>query len=248
MLGAAERWLLPGVCLLCDRGVGRGEDALVCSLCQSRWVRIPEPVCARCGQPVEPEVACRTCVEWPQSLTAVRSAVWLDGSARQAVHHLKYGGWWRAAHALAAVMRGLDPLRGATALVPVPLGRARRRARSYNQAERVAMFLGRLTGVPVRDDLLRRVRETGTQTRLTPEEREANLVSAFDAGGRMPRGPLVLVDDVFTTGSTVVAAASGLLGRGALEVRAVTFARARRPLDDDVSALTAPSTRQEETP
>ena len=170
----------------------------------------------------------------------VRSAVWLTGSARAIVHHLKYGGWWRAASAMARVMRRLTPLGPDVTLIPIPLGAARRRARGYNQCDFLAKDLAREVGATVRTDVLVRTRDTKTQTGLTPEARRANLRRAF----RSPRvraglsgQRVVLVDDVFTTGATMVAGAEALLDAGAAEVSAVTYARARRPLDDDLDAL-----------
>jgi predicted amidophosphoribosyltransferase len=77
----------------------------------------------------------------------------------------------------------------------------------------------------VRCDLLQRVRETRTQTALTPEARHANVSGAFRAGA-VKGLELVLVDDVFTTGATLAAAAAALVGAGAARVEAVTFARA----------------------
>jgi predicted amidophosphoribosyltransferase len=69
------------------------------------------------------------------------------------------------------------------------------------------------------------VRETPTQTALTPEARHANVAGAFEADG-VKGLKLVLVDDVFTTGATLAAAGAALMGAGAVRVEAVTFARA----------------------
>ena len=83
--------------------------------------------------------------------------------------------------------------------------------------------------MPVRSELLRRTRETRTQTALTPEERQANLAGAFRCDGA--RGmAAVLVDDVFTTGATLAAAAAALAAGGAVRVEAITFARALEPV------------------
>jgi ComF family protein len=237
-LSRVERWLLPSECLLCLRPIGEGEDdSLICSLCRARWVRLPDPLCARCGQPITLELECRLCAEWPAGFGLARSAVWLLGSARDAVHHLKYGGWWRATEAMAHAMASLETLRGDVVLVPVPLGAARLKERGYNQCDFLARALAVRLGAPARTDLLQRVRDTERQTGLAPEGRRANVAAAFHVGaGLIPPVP-VLVDDVFTTGATLVAAAEALLAAGAREVRAVTFARARRPLEDDVSAL-----------
>lgn len=226
-----EAWLLPGECLLCRGGLGREPGGLVCQLCRVRWVRLPEPLCPRCGEPrLLTELECRLCREWPPVLSRVRSAVWHEGGARQVVHLLKYEGWWRVTEAMAEAMRGLDSLAGRLFLVPVPLAGKRLKARGYNQSEHLARALGRLVGVPVRTDLLERVRETPTQTALTPEERLANVAGAFRSR-RVASGRLVLVDDVFTTGATLLSAAAALAGAGAEAVEAVTFARARPRVD-----------------
>jgi ComF family protein len=230
-LAGAERWLLPPACLLCDAPVpGREGDVLVCGLCRSRWSPVTGPWCGRCGQPSAPDLPCRLCVGWPPGLVRVRSAVWLRDSARRAVHHLKYDGWWRIADALATSMRGLEPLTGQVSLIPVPLGARRERARGYNQSERIAAALAERCGRPVRGDLLVRSRETPTQTALTPEGRLANVAGAFAAAKAVAGTACVLVDDVYTTGATLAAAAAALAAAGAARVEAVTFARAELPV------------------
>jgi len=130
---------------------------------------------------------------------------------------------------MALAMRDLEPLTGQVSLIPVPLGFRRARERGYNQSERIAASLGRLIGAPVRPDLLRRTRETQTQTALPPEARAANLAGAFactGAGGVAA----VLVDDVFTTGATLVSAGAAVAAAGAASVDGITFARAIEPV------------------
>ena len=227
-----ERYLLPGECLLCHGGLGGDSDELVCRLCRSRWVRLPDPLCPRCGEPrLLPELDCRICKGWPPGLMKARSAVWHEGGARDVVHQLKYEGWWRVTSAMAQVMRGLEPLTGRLFLVPVPLAAKRLRTRGYNQSYHLARALGGLLGAAVKPDSLTRVRETPTQTALTPEERLANVTGAFRATEVIGL-EIVLVDDVFTTGATLVAAADALIKAGAKKVEAVTFARARARVAD----------------
>ncbi len=229
-LAGAERWLLPPACLLCEAPVPlRQGDALVCELCRSRWEPVAGPICHRCGQPTIGDLDCRMCAAWPDGLERARSAVWLRGSARAAVHRLKYEGWWRLAESLAEAMRDLEPLTGQVCLIPVPLGVRRLRSRGYNQSERIATALGARVERPVVIDRLLRRRETGTQTALTPEARLANVAGAFEARGVRGLG-CVLVDDVFTTGATLAEAAAALRRGGAARVEAVTFARAEPPV------------------
>ena len=225
-----ERWLLPSACLLCGEATPSGDqDPLVCAICRSRWRPVPAPHCERCGQPKLIDLECRICAGWAPGLSRVRSAVWLEGTAQQAVHLLKYAGWWRIAESMAQAMVRLEPLTGEVSLIPVPLGGRRLRQRGYNQSESLAAALGRLLGRPVRSDLLCRSRDTGTQTALTPEARQANVAGAFQAVGATGLH-LVLIDDVFTTGATLSAAALALRTDGAERVEAVTFARARVPV------------------
>jgi len=220
---ALERALLPPACLLCDESVPRSEgDALVCALCRSRWRPVPAPLCARCGAPIPPEGPCRDCQDWPPIIGCVRSAVWLDDSARRAVHLLKYEGWWRVAEAMAAPMRALEPVEDSVSLIPVPLGAQRQRSRGYNQAERLAEALGRVSCCPVRAEVLARTRETTTQTALTPEARSVNVSGAFAARGRLV-GRFVVVDDVFTTGATLNACSSVLRQAGIPRVAVATL-------------------------
>jgi predicted amidophosphoribosyltransferase len=128
-----------------------------------------------------------------------------------------------------------DVLVERAALVPVPLGAARLRARGYNQSERLARALAARVALPVWDGVLVRGRDTTSQTRLTPEQRLSNVSGAFRApagADRQLRGAhLVLVDDVVTTAATLNACAAALLAAGARIVSYATFGRAPTPAD-----------------
>ncbi len=246
MREALEQLLLPAECLVCRALFSFPTSRrVVCDICRHRWRPVQPPWCRRCGQPEPHFGPCRLCADWPAALQAARSAVWLDASARAAVHALKYGGLPRIAEDLAEAMSRLEvPRREAACLVPIPLGRARERHRGYNQSERLARALGRRWGRPV-VPLLVRTRETKTQTALTPAARLANVAGAFqlrigDGGLRIdgehvesairnPKSAIVLVDDVFTTGATLAEAARALERAGADTVLAVTFGRAVVP-------------------
>lgn len=229
LLRTAERWILPGACLSCHAPAGP-DDPLICAPCQARWRALPHPQCPRCGQPLSVVASgCRICATWPDEIGRVRSAVWFDDAARLATHHLKYGGWWRVAETMARPVARLEPCREASILVPVPLAPGRARTRGYNQAERLGRAVARLTGRPLHPELLARPRATRTQTALAPEARRANVAGAFRAAALPPRTRVLLVDDVFTTGATLVEAAVTLLEAGAERVEAITFARAIPP-------------------
>ncbi|MEA3187566.1 MAG: hypothetical protein QOD99_1396, partial [Chthoniobacter sp.] len=112
------------------------------------------------------------------------------------------------------------------ALVPVPLHHRRFREREFNQALALAQLAGAHAHLPVAD-CLRRIRYTTTQTRFDRFERMENLRNAFELrhNSHVRGQHLVLVDDVFTTGSTVDECARVLMKGGAASVRAITVAR-----------------------
>jgi len=102
------------------------------------------------------------------------------------------------------------------AIVPVPIHRSRRRKRGFNQAEILAEILGKKLDIPVESNCLKRDRRTLPQKELSPAERLKNLTGAFHAEvlpEHMRR--ILLVDDIYTTGSTLEACAQVLRGAGA---------------------------------
>lgn len=248
-LRALERFLLPNMCVACDSLVGaRTPDALMCAACRTRMRRLPggPGVCTRCQQPLPPVGPCRFCRGWTPELAWAVSAVWLGTEARSLIHALKYEGRRGLATLAAEIVAAHTPKPRCRWLMPVPVGRRRLRDRGYNQAALIARALSKRWQLPMAEGALRRVRETGTQTALTPEARLANVAGAFMATGppthlqkrHAPRreepAQAVLVDDVLTTGATVDAAARALAAANWTVIGAITFART---MPYEVSAL-----------
>ncbi len=243
VLQAVERFLLPNVCVACEGPIERPRpDGLVCGMCRARLGTLVGG-CDRCAQPLPPIGPCRFCADWPEVLTWVRSAVWLSDQAREIVHHLKYEGYRTLANEIAEIVAQRMPRRPRGILVPIPLGRRRLGARGYNQAAEIARALAARWKLPLSEGLLRRTRDTRTQTTLAPEEREKNVRGAFVASpatvgderrwramaapvGEPPQATVILIDDVLTTGATLAAAARSLEEAGWKQIGAVTFARA----------------------
>lgn len=227
--------LLPIACVSCERLVAPADSGIVCGLCLSRLPFLPSPRCDRCGHP-RGTGDCRWCDLLPRYVRAVRSVCWLPGESSTAiVHALKYAGWTRVAGEMALRMSRLpwpaDVLRERGALIPVPLSRSRERERGYNQSALLAEALSGHWSTPVWNDALRRVRDTRSQTELTPGERLRNLagsIATSDARKAEIAGMhLVIVDDVVTTAATLNACARALFESGARIISYVTFGRAR---------------------
>ena len=156
-----------------------------------------------------------------------------SGPVRLALHGLKYAGERRLAGPLAAAVatRWRSSAAGGDLLVPVPVHAERARQRGYDQAVLLAAETARLLGLPW-SKALERNRNTRPQFDLGRSARRTNVAGAFSVAGpaqaALVRGRwIVLVDDVVTTGSTLVACAEALYGAGALAVSAVTVARER---------------------
>jgi ComF family protein len=199
-----------------------------CAGCRGRIAVLSPPGCARCGLPLEWDVAaCRACP--PPPVDWFRAAFAYDEPVRRALLSLKFGGQRSVADAFVPWMRRRladVPVAsaGAPTLTWVPLGKRRRRGRGYDQAKVLATGLARRTGVPC-VQLLERVRETDPQARRSGAERRRAVAGAFRATGPAPPR-IVLVDDVLTTGATATECARVLRRAGAREVGVLTAARA----------------------
>jgi ComF family protein len=153
----------------------------------------------------------------------------MRGPARTLVHHLKYRGGLAVLSDIGQLMREMPDLEeflGGKVLVPVPLHPRKLRERGYNQSEEIANELARLFPCTHAMPLLKRVRDTTTQTRLDRTARLANLKNAFaltETRTLYAALRCVLVDDVFTTGSTLNACARALCGAGCQRVDVLTF-------------------------
>jgi ComF family protein len=189
---------------------------------------LPVPAgCARCAQP-GPEDPCGACKASPPAFDAVRAGGLFGGPLADAIHSFKYGNRPALSRPLGAwLARGVDLPRGA-AIVSVPLGRARRVARGYDQAALLADGLARSAGRGawrLRGALLR-IRETRPQVGQSRADRARNVAGAFVADPLVAGRDVLLVDDVVTTGATAAAAAAALRAAGARSVVVIALARA----------------------
>jgi ComF family protein len=221
LLAAALELLYPPRCAAC-RG-GSGEP--FCPACLEAVEPVPDG-CPRCGRPGR-GATCGPCLVHPPAFEALQAGGLFGGPLADAVHALKYGDRPAVARPLATWLAGRVTLPPGAALVAVPLGPARLRARGYDQAARLAEHLARASGLPRLGRALRRIRETPPQVGRSREQRARNVAGAFWADpGRVAGRALVLVDDVVTTGATVEAAARALRLAGAGRVTVVALARA----------------------
>lgn len=227
--------------------MGAEEKGVACGACWSRLPLLPKPWCPRCGHPLQattsihkPTSVCPLCPQLHPRVERARSVCWVPhATSSPLLAALKYQGWSAMADGMALRMaRSRSELLDGIVepvFIPVPLAPGRWRERGFNQSELLARGLALRTAGEVRTDVLMRVRETGSQTQLTPGERLVNVYSAFAVPEPRFAGirgrSLVLVDDVITTGATLNACAGALLDGGASHIRYWTFGRARTDAD-----------------
>ncbi len=234
LVGVAD-YLLPPACAACGGAAGeevRAGEGPVCPNCRLGLPPVPQPACTRCGAPLGTGEApsCLECADWPDELASARAVCLLESPARELIHALKYQGWRSVGDFMGAEMarRASVAEQDADYVVPIPTSARNARRRGYNQAEVIAAALAGEMGIPLLAGLERR-RQEGTQTTLSPMQRRANVSTAFvmaEVGGHVIRGRrILLVDDVITTGATILAAVRALAPGGPAAVAAYAFAR-----------------------
>jgi predicted amidophosphoribosyltransferase len=213
--------LLPRRCLVCGAAGG-----VLCSGCRDGLPRLDPPLCERCGAPTAwPVQRCRECSGRRLAFARARAAVAYDDSVRRLVAGWKERGLRRIADDAAALVVERVPQPEADVVTFVPADRHRQGDRGHHPAERLARALAEQWRLPC-DSLVVRERETERQRGLPLAARRRNVAGAFSA--RPVSGGVLLVDDVYTSGATVAAAAAALRAAGAGHVNVVSFARAIR--------------------
>lgn len=231
-----ELVLFPSFCQICSVLLEKRGERLVCRDCWGHLQPLLSAHCLCCGRFFDGAVGshlCSACVESPPSFIRHRSVCRYRGVAKELILLYKYRRLRALGPDLAGFLyAGLKEDTGlwwaAEALIPVPLHPRRQRQRGFNQAEILARELSGLTGLSMLAGVLRKHRDALPQTLLTGESRRDNLLGAFYVKNRQALSDkvVILVDDVFTTGSTLQECSRTLIEAGAREVRAVSIAQA----------------------
>lgn len=222
LAGWIAELLFPSSCVACG-----ASGSVFCDACLSGLRPVPAPLCERCGAPVACRVGrCRDCAGRRLAFASARSAFLYTPAVRALVHAWKERGLRRVATLAADLTCGVLEPPAVEAIVPVAPDAGRLLTRGHHPPRSLAEGLGRRWELPVLSPL-DRCGPAPRQAALRRDDRRRNVRGAFVVRGNVPRS-LLLVDDVFTTGATTLAAASALRRGGASEVHVITFARAVR--------------------
>lgn len=234
LLRAVGDVFFPPVCVGCNGLVETGPLRHVCERCAALAPPVAHPHCTTCGHPffgeVDGERLCVHCEGLRPAFGEGCTGYLLKGPIRGLVHSLKYRHGLHVLGDIETLIRRSPDLRAfvrGAVLVPVPLHPRKRRERGYNQSELLAGCFARAADGDVSvDSVLVRVVDTESQTHFDRATRRANLKNAFALRPGVVINPslhYILVDDVFTTGSTLNACAGALRRAGGLNLDVVTF-------------------------
>lgn len=216
--------LFPRKCPVCD-DIIVPKGKLICPECIEKVSLVNEPCCRKCGKEIYDEQAeyCDDCKNKVHYFEWGAAAINYDAVGRKLIADLKYHNKRDnadfAANMIAKRCSLQLSLMKADAIVPVPLFWWKRRVRGFNQSELIACKLGELVEMPVYSDMLVRTRNTKPQKNLEHLQRRKNLMGAFQVR-YMPDNvkSVILIDDIYTTGSTIDACSTALKEAGIKKV------------------------------
>ena len=227
--GILRQMLYPARCPVCDRPV-KPAGGNICYECHKKIRIIQEPRCMKCGKELkeQSQELCRDCMT--KTHRYVRGAALFEYDCiQESLYRFKYEGReeytgfysQEMVRYLGDMIREIEP----DALVPVPIHPERMQKRGYNQAKLLADGIGKRMGIPVRDQIVVRCRNTIPQKNLAPNERQNNLKRAFKIyENDVKLKTIIIVDDIYTTGSTIDALCEVLEKSGVERIYFVTLA------------------------
>ena len=189
--------------------MGIGQVHYLCDACWEQIEFLKPPWCQICGLP-RWSAACAGCREQPPLFRKLRAIAFYEPTLREAIHLMKYEKKQVISKHLVQLLQAHLPADLASTdydfLLPIPLHANRFRQRGFNQAENIAQGVAKIWGVPVRTDILVRIRDTVPLSSLySREERRESIAGAFEVQSldSIQNRKILLIDDIFTTGTTV---------------------------------------------
>ena len=220
-------------CIRCGNIIDDSRPYALCDVCVRTLKWVGERTCLRCGKILQENYLhelCTDCRDMEHRYTRGFTCVEYGSAERELLHRFKYKDKSYLGRKLAEIMydriqaEDLDP----DILLPVPMYRRKEKTRGYNQAVILAKSLAELMGKPYDGKLLLRIADTKAMSRLSAGERRRNIQRAFIVSTRksaiLKNKRVLLLDDIYTTGSTADACAEALIEAGASEIFVFTFA------------------------
>lgn len=235
LLKSLAEWIYPSniYCISCNAIIDQTRPYALCDTCirSMKWAN--EKTCSKCGKILQEGYLARLCTDCRTLDHAFErgfACVEYGGAERDLIHHFKYKDKGYYGRKLAEIMADRIAVEEINfdMILPVPMYKKKEKQRGYNQAAILALFLSRIMEVPYGKGILKRIADTAPMSHLGAEERRRNLEDAFEIDSRrqgaLQGKNLLLIDDVYTTGSTTDACTQVLMEAGAEKVYILVFA------------------------
>lgn len=216
------RLLYPPRCTFCEEILPLTVDNLLCFHCDQDYPLIQDPVCNQCGkQLAHDHELCLDCKKAHHSYEKGIALYPYEGGIKEALYRFKYGGRRKYARFFAENMH--RQLKETTfyhqvdLILPVPVSKERLKERGYNQAGEIARHLSKISKIPCNEHILVRDKDTKPQSGFSPSQRARNIKGAFKCLEEFDHKykVILIIDDIYTTGSTINACAKVLKASGA---------------------------------
>jgi len=222
-------------CIVCGASITKTEKYSMCYECREKTPFITAGECEKCGKPLESlylPSECPDCIRGEHLFDRGYSCVEYNEQMKQLVYKLKYGKQRYIAYHLAEIMSdklikiGLENI---DVIIPVPLHKKKLREREFNQAQLISKYIAKARGWHVEDKNLIRTKMTLSQNKLSKDERKDNVKNAFllTKKEELTGKNILLVDDIYTTGSTFNACCKELQKAKPKAIHVITFTTGR---------------------
>ncbi len=227
---AVTNTLFPVSCCGCEGTVEKDNKYGICSTCMSRIEKINVIGCKYCGKPVNArDVLCSTCHGKKSSVDMFYTSCYYGGIIKNIIKRFKYGNGRYLSLILGEIIidlfNSIDE--NIDCMVPIPLSSARKRERGYNQAEILAGFISKNSGLKMSNKYIKRIKNTKPQSALKRNERFQNIKGVFRASPKVKGKTILIIDDIATTGATIQNAAAALKTAGCSNVMALVAAHGK---------------------
>lgn len=218
--------LYPKCCPICHR-ILKNTSLLICDECAKVISPVSGARCFLCGKPVrDQDEYCRSCFGKKRSFDQGKGIFLYDDRMKTSILRYKYDNRRQYGDFYAKAMYIYAQKEIAKwkpdVIVPIPLYPRKKRMRGFNQAEDIAVKLSEYLKIPAEPGMLKKIKNTKSQKKINETERRKNLEGAFKASQSALGKVVLVVDDVYTTGSTIDEAAKSLKEAGALKVYFLT--------------------------
>lgn len=222
-------------CILCNKAIKRDERYSLCNKCFESISFIGLKACNKCGKSLEKEYLledCHECIQQDHYFTRAISCVEYDEISKKIIFDLKYNKKRYLSYHMAEIMANRIKSFGKMdidIIIPVPMYRKKEKRRSFNQAYLIASFFGKMMNIKVDKKILIKIKDTEAQNKLKKDERKKNLKNVFEfvSNKDIEGKNILLIDDVYTTGSTVDECSRILRKSGVSNIYVLTFATGR---------------------